>query len=180
MQCDSLLPLGGRLRAMWPRETTARSGDIEGGIGSPRQSQCLRVLQRSTAVCVAAKNPKSLAARAGVCGAGGPPTPGTNMMCNGTGHVLLRDVAARDVQAATSPASRIARAGRKSWRFAGDGSGARGKAGAAKAKSFDGFPCRKPAVSNSPPDVTARNHGSQRRHRCGIGVAKGKAKVSRF
>jgi hypothetical protein len=63
-------------------------------------------------------------------------------MWNANGQVLEGDVVARDVQAATSPAFRIARAGRKSWRFAGDGSGASGKAGAAKAKSFDGSPSR--------------------------------------
>jgi hypothetical protein len=39
----------------------------------------------------------------------------------------VNDVAARDVQAATSPASRIAPARPKSWRFAGGGSRAEGK-----------------------------------------------------
>jgi len=36
---------------------------------------------------------------------------------------VVRDVAARDVQAATSPANRMALARTKSWRFAGGGSG---------------------------------------------------------
>ena len=52
---------------MWPRETTARSGDIGAASDRHRQSQCLRVLQRSTVVCAEAKNTKSLAARAGAC-----------------------------------------------------------------------------------------------------------------
>ena len=58
-----------RLRkAMWPRETTARSGDIVARCGHQRQSQWLRVLQRSTVVCGAARNTKCLAARVGGCG----------------------------------------------------------------------------------------------------------------
>ena len=96
-----------------------------------------------TVVCAAAKNTKSLAARVSGYGAGSQPIPRANAVWRTNGHVLVSDVAARDVQAATSPASQIARAGRKSWRFAGDGSGARGKAGVAKAKSFEGFPRRK-------------------------------------
>jgi len=60
---------------MWPRETTARSGDIGAASDRPRQGQSLRVLQRSTAVCAAAKNAKSLAARAEGCGSGGQPVP---------------------------------------------------------------------------------------------------------
>ena len=139
-------------RAMWPRETTARSGDIVGGIGSPTaKPMSSGFAAESTAVCAGAKNSKSLAARASSCGADNQPILNANAVWNINGQVLVSDVAARDVQAATSPASRIARAGRKSWRFAGDGSGARGKAGVAKAKSFDGFPRRKPAVSKFPP-----------------------------
>jgi hypothetical protein len=139
-------------RAMWPRETTARSGDIVGGIGSPTaKPMSSGFAAESTAVCAGAKNTKSLAARVGGCGLGSQPILNANAVWNINRQVLVSDVAARDVQAATSPASRIARAGRKSWRFAGDGSGARGKAGVAKAKSFDGFPRRKPAVSKFPP-----------------------------
>jgi len=48
-------------------------------------------------------------------------------MWHTNGQMLASDVVARDVQAATSPANRIAHARTKSWRFAGDGSGARGK-----------------------------------------------------
>ena len=92
-----------------------------------RQSQCLRVLQRSTAVCAGAKNTKSLAACAGSCGVGSQPMPGANAMWNTAGQVLLGDVAARDVQAATSPANRIAPARTKSWRFAGGGLGGGGE-----------------------------------------------------
>jgi hypothetical protein len=50
---------------MWPRETTARSGDIGAESDRHWQSQSLRVLQRSTAVRAEAKNTKSLAARIG-------------------------------------------------------------------------------------------------------------------
>ena len=71
-----------------------------------RQSQCLRVLQRSTAVCAGAKNTKSLAARAGGCGAGGEPIPSANAVWHTNGHVSVSDVAARDVQAATPPCLR--------------------------------------------------------------------------
>jgi hypothetical protein len=68
------------------------------------------------------------------------------------GPVLASDVAARDVQAATSPASRIARAERKSWRFAGGGSRAEGKRRRGKGKVFRWLSVsRKPAVSNFPP-----------------------------
>jgi hypothetical protein len=51
--------------AMWPREPTAHSGDIAAVSNRPWEKQSLRVLQRSTAVCDAAKNTKSLAARVG-------------------------------------------------------------------------------------------------------------------
>jgi len=54
------------------------------------------------------------------------------------------------VQAATSQGDRIAGDRTTSWHFAGDGSGARGKAGAAKAKSLDGLPNGNPAVSKFP------------------------------
>ena len=47
---------------MWPRETTARSGDIVGGIGSPlAKPMSSGFAAESTVVCVAAKNSKSLA-----------------------------------------------------------------------------------------------------------------------
>jgi len=54
------------------------------------------------------KNTKSLAARAGGCGAHGQPIPSANAMRHTNGQVLVNDVAARDVQAATSPENRIA------------------------------------------------------------------------
>jgi hypothetical protein len=92
-----------------------------------RQSQCLRVLQRSTAVCAEAKNTKSLAARACSCGVGNEPMPDANAMWNTNDQVLASDVAALNVQAATSPANCLAYAGTKSWRFVGDGSGAEGE-----------------------------------------------------
>ena len=114
-------------RAMWPREPTARSDDIVAVSGRHWPSQCLRVLQRSTAVCAAAKNTKSLAARAGSCGAGSQPIPSTNAKWHTNGQMLVSDVAARDVQAATSPANRIAPARTKSWRFAGGGLGGGGE-----------------------------------------------------
>jgi hypothetical protein len=57
---------------------------------------------------------------------------------NGAGDADPSDVAACDVQAATSAANRIVHAGTKSWRFAGGGSGQGGKADAAKAKSLNG------------------------------------------
>jgi hypothetical protein len=43
---------------MWPRETKARSGDIEARFGRERPSHCLWVLQRSTAKRAGAKKPK--------------------------------------------------------------------------------------------------------------------------
>jgi hypothetical protein len=104
-----------------------------------RQSQCLRVLQRSTAVRAEAKNMKSLAARTGSYGTGGQPMPGANAMWNTNGQVLVCDVAARDVQAATSPANQIAHARTKSWRFAGDGSGVAGQSRRGKGQVF-GWP----------------------------------------
>jgi hypothetical protein len=150
----------GRQEEMWPRETTARSGDIGEALDRHRQGQCLRVLQRSTAVCAEAKNMKSLAARTGSYGAGGQPMPGANATWNTNGQVLVSDVAARDVQAATSPANRIARARTKSWRFAGGGEGRR-DAEAAKAKSLNGLTSKKPALSKLaamwPRETTARS-----------------------
>jgi hypothetical protein len=92
----------------------------------------------------------SLAARMGGCVPGSQPIRDANAICATDGHVLVSDVAARDVQAATSPANRIAHAGTKSWRFTGGGSGARGKADAAKAKSLDGLLSRKTALSKLP------------------------------
>jgi hypothetical protein len=61
------IPVGG---AMWPREPTARSGDIGAASDCHLQRQSHRVLLRSTAVCAEAKNTKSLAARARGCGHG--------------------------------------------------------------------------------------------------------------
>ena len=50
-------------RAMWPRETTARSGDIVAEYDGQRQSQSLWVLQRGTARSGSMrKTPESLAA----------------------------------------------------------------------------------------------------------------------
>jgi len=107
-------------RAMWPRETTARSGDIEGGIGSPpAKPMSSGFTAESTVVCAAAKNTKSLAARVSGYGTGGQPIPRANAVWNIAGMVTLGDVAACDVQAATSPANRIAHFRTKSWRFAG-------------------------------------------------------------
>ena len=163
-------------RAMWPRETTARSGDIVGGIESspakpmssgfaaqhcrlcrsekPRLAAATSLAAsdrhwqkpmssgfaaESTAVCARAKNTKSLAARAGGCGASSQPMPGANAMWNTAGQVLLGDVAARDVQAATSPANRIAPARTKSWRFAGGGLGSGGENRRGKGQVF-GWP----------------------------------------
>jgi hypothetical protein len=80
---------------MWPRETTAHSGDIKAVSDRLRLSQCHRVLQRSTAVCAVAKNAKSLAARAGYCGAGSEPMPDADAMWNTNGQVLASDVAAQ-------------------------------------------------------------------------------------
>ena len=57
----------------------------------------------STVVCAAAKNTKSLAARADGCGPGSQPIPRADAVWNINGQVLVSDVAARDVQAATSP-----------------------------------------------------------------------------
>ena len=92
-----------------------------------RQSQCLRVLQRSTAVCAGARNTKSLATRANACG-GSDSRCRAGMRC-GTRTVRFSagDVAACDVQAATSQATHIAQASTKSRSFAGDGTGQRGK-----------------------------------------------------
>ena len=83
---------------MWPRETTARSGDIGAGSDRHRHSQSLRVLQRSTAVCAEAKNTGSLAARMGGCGPGSQPIRDTNAICGPDGQVLVSDVAACDVR----------------------------------------------------------------------------------
>jgi len=63
----------------------------------------------------------------GGCSADSQPMPGASAMWNRNGQVLTSDVAARDVQAATSPAYWIANARTKSWRFAGGGSGLMGK-----------------------------------------------------
>jgi len=83
--------------------------------------------------------------------------------------VLLGDVAVRDVQAATSPANRIAPAKTKSWRFAGDGSGAAGQSRRGKGRVFE-WPSEWEADAQQVSgDVAARSHASQRRHRCGIG-----------
>jgi hypothetical protein len=135
---------------------------------------------KSTAVCAGAKNSKSLAARVSGYGAGSQPIPSANATWHTNGQVLMSDVAARDVQAATSPASRIARGGRKSWRFAGDGSGVAGRSrrgkgqvfrrpfriGSRRSASFHRCDREKPRLAA----VTSLRHG----------VAKGKAKVSGF
>ena len=54
-----------------------------------------------------------------------------------------------------------------------------GKAEAAKAKSFDGPPSQKLAVSKFVCDVAARNHGSQRRHRMRHRIASRQGKSLR-
>ena len=111
-----MVGIGRRCDREKPRLAAATSGAVR---DRHRQSQCLRVMQRSTAVCAEAKNTKSLAARASTCGPGSQPIPRANAVWNIAGMVMLGDVAARDVQAATSPAFRIAPAKTKSWRFAG-------------------------------------------------------------
>ena len=79
--------------AMWPRETTARSGDIVGGFGSPTaKPMSSGFAAESTAVCAGAKNTKSLAARAGVRGAGGEPIPSANAVWSLGGQVVVNDV----------------------------------------------------------------------------------------
>jgi hypothetical protein len=80
---------------MWQRETTARSGDIGEALDRHRQGQCLRALQRSTAVCGVAKNTKSLAARVGGCGPGSQPIPSANAVWSTYGQVVANDVAAQ-------------------------------------------------------------------------------------
>ena len=49
---------------------------------------------------------------------------------------VVRDVAARDVQAATSPAFQLAHARTKSWRFAGGGLGGGGENRRGKGQVF--------------------------------------------
>ena len=99
--------------------------------------------------------------------------PGANAMWNTNGQALPGDVAARDVQAATSSANRIAHARTKAWRFAGGGEGGR-DAEVAKAKALNGAPSRKLALSGLPamcPDRDCR--GTSLRS----AIAKGRAKV---
>ncbi len=88
----------------------------------------------------------------------------------------VSDVTPTGYVGATSPAYQVVHARTKSWRFAGGGSGAEGKAGAAKAKSLDGLPSRKPAFSKFSSDVTPTSDVGVTSARCGF--AKGKAKVS--
>ena len=169
--------LGQGANALWSRDFGGRCGREKLRLAAAtawaasdchRQSQCLRVLQRCTAVCAGAKNTKSLAACAGSCGVGSQPMPGANAMWNTGGQVLLGDVAARDVQAATSPANRIAPARTKSWRFAGGGLGSGGENRRGKGQVF-GWPSGLDTGGQQIlSDVAARNHGSQRRHRCGV------------
>ena len=82
-------------KTMWPRETTARSGDIEGAIGSPpAKPMSSGFAAESIVVYSAAKNTKSLAARAGGCGVGSQPMPSANAMWDTNGRVLVSNVAA--------------------------------------------------------------------------------------
>jgi hypothetical protein len=94
--------------SMWPRGPTAHSGDIVAECDRQRQGQCLRVLERSTAVCAEAKNTKSLVARTGSCGPGSQPRPSANAMWGTHGKSCRAMWPRGDVQAATSPANRIA------------------------------------------------------------------------
>jgi len=75
-----------------PRLEAATSGAVW---DRHRQSQCLRVLQRSTVVCAEAKNTKSLAARAGDCSPGSQPIPSANAVWITDGQVVANDVAAQ-------------------------------------------------------------------------------------
>ncbi len=105
-----------------------------------RQGQCLRVLQRRALPFVSQRKTRSLWLPARVVAVPAVSRCRAQMRCGDrNGQVLASDVAARDVQAATSPASWIAKARRKSWRFAGGGSGQKGKAVAAKANSLTGL-----------------------------------------
>ena len=84
------------LYPMWPRETTARSGDIEGDIGSPAaKPMSSGFAAEGTAVCVEAKNTKSLAARMGDCAPGSQPIPRANAVWSADGQVVANDVAVR-------------------------------------------------------------------------------------
>jgi hypothetical protein len=156
-------------RAMWPRETTARSGDIEGGVGSPpAKPMSSGFVAESTAVCAGAKNLRSLAARASGYGLGSQPIPGANTMWGTNGRFLVSDVAARDVQAATSPANQIAHARTKSWSFAGGGLGGGGEKPTRQRPSlWMAFRVGNRRSANSQ-RCGRENHGSQRRHRCGV------------
>ena len=125
--------------AMWPRETTAHSGDIVGGFGSPTaKPMSSGFAAESTAVCAGAKNSKSLAARASGVRHRKSPIPGAIALWRRTVRVTQamwpRVMCKRRHRWRMGyPFDRT-----KSWRFAGDGAGARGKAGVAKAKPFGG------------------------------------------
>jgi hypothetical protein len=73
-----------RLRkAMWPRETTARSGDIGCGIGSPRVEPMSSGFAAEHRRCDEAKNTKSSASRTGSVGSTRQQDPDAN---NGVAH----------------------------------------------------------------------------------------------
>ncbi len=77
------------------------------------------------------------------------------------GVVLASDVAARDVQAATPPANRIAPPEQSLGALRATAPGQGGQAGVAKAKSLNGLPNGKPALSKFPAmwprETTARS-----------------------
>ena len=123
--------------AMWPRETTARSGDIGAAIRSPpARPMASRFAAEHCSLCRSEKREVFGCLRGGCC-ADSQAMPSASGMWNTKVEVLTSDVAARDVQAATSPAYWIANARTKSWRFAGDGPGLMGKGRRGKGQFFD-------------------------------------------
>jgi len=165
-------------RAMRPRETTAHSGDIGSGLlSAPAETKSSGFEAEHRRLCRSEKREVFDCPR-GWLRSLSTTRQFANAMLNTRAQMLVSDVAARDVQAATSLANRIAHAGRKSWRFSCGGSGARGEAGAAKAMSFDDFPHRKPAVGKFQGDVPRQRAVGG--HRCAVESPKAKPKSLRF
>jgi hypothetical protein len=116
----------------------------------------------STAVCAGAINTKSLAARAGVCGAGGPQLPGANAIWNTTGQVLLGDVAACDVASGDIASVSNSPCRKKVLALCGRRLGGKGESRRGKGQVFRWLSVSETGGQQFLTDVTARNHGSQR------------------
>ena len=112
---------------MWQRETTARSSDIEAVFGRRGKGQSLWGFAAEQSEAGRSEKPQCLWRPAWVV----PTELSGDLECpvvwRKRFNISGSDVAARDVQAATSPANQIAHARTKSRSFAGGGTGQGGK-----------------------------------------------------